>query len=171
MKELRFRAWDKNRKVMFEPSSISWKDGALWVCDSHGDNKLEYEMVNPDACLMQFTGLLDKNGKEIYEGDIIREGRVGDKIWGDCVITQECIGVVKYVTPHYDIERIQKGIAKDQKDEHEFSESRYDGVYEGWGDCEVIGNIHEYPDRWPFCGHRTRIGAWLHWFLHELWVH
>lgn len=72
MKEIKFRAWDKNQKWMFYPSSISWKDGKLWVCNSRGENRLEYELINPNAELMQYTGLKDKNGKEIYEGDIVK---------------------------------------------------------------------------------------------------
>ena len=76
MREIKFRAWDKELKEMFYPSSISWKNKIMWVCGSHGKNKLEYEIEKPRTELMQFTGLLDKNGKEIYEGDIvIKKGR------------------------------------------------------------------------------------------------
>ncbi len=56
MKEIKFRAWNKKAKVMtitpFGMTSQPKTD------DGH-------------AILMQFTGLLDKNGKEVYEGDIV----------------------------------------------------------------------------------------------------
>ena len=70
MRPIKFRAWDGRR--MFYPSSISWKDSAIWCCDVLGANK--YESVIEKAIIMQFTGLVNKNGKEIYEGDIVCEG-------------------------------------------------------------------------------------------------
>lgn len=72
-REIKFRAWDANENKMFEPSSISWKDGTIWACDAHGENKLEYELVNPNTMLMQYTGEPDETGKDIYEGDIVEE--------------------------------------------------------------------------------------------------
>ena len=70
-REIKFRAWDDKKKAMFQPSSISWSNGVLWVNDLHGENRLEYELNNPNAHLMQFTGFLDDKGKEIYFNDIV----------------------------------------------------------------------------------------------------
>lgn len=56
MREIKFRAWDGFQKKMFDIKSL----------------KLPHrEDLSPEVYLMQFTGLLDKNGKEIYEGDIL----------------------------------------------------------------------------------------------------
>lgn len=67
MRELKFRAWDKKREVWLHPSEFKM-DGlgeVVWTL---------LPCERDEIILMQFTGLKDKNGKEIYEGDILDSG-------------------------------------------------------------------------------------------------
>lgn len=71
MRELKFRIWDK-REQKFEASrdmALS-KNGDLYYIRSAGNELLEVD--NEYYIIQQYTGLKDKNNKEIYEGDILR---------------------------------------------------------------------------------------------------
>ena len=65
---IKFRAWDLTLKQMFEPDWLT-ADGTVYDSESY-DQPGQHSPCE----LMQFTGLLDGNGKEIYEGDFINCG-------------------------------------------------------------------------------------------------
>ncbi len=124
-KEIKFRAWDTDKKVMckvekllFGTAGISFDDGSgQWFGD-----------LFP---LMQFTGLKDKNGKEIYEGDIVKYTEHKD------YLLNSFTGEVQYFGIDLEIDGFNGGVCLNEIDElyHDFLSH-----------CEVIGNIYENPE-------------------------
>ncbi|MET3290589.1 UNVERIFIED_CONTAM: putative phage protein (TIGR01671 family) [Brevibacillus sp. OAP136] len=123
-RDIKFRALHKSGKMLFFNG-----DSPSFGSDQ-GERFASVEDVfyyhKEDFHLMQFTGLRDKNGKEIYEGDIVKGHRWSK---GMC---HRLIGKVDYVLNKY----VVNGIGK-----YEWAErDDIDGSY------EVIGNVYENPE-------------------------
>lgn len=113
MREIKFRAWDKLNKEMFNVEIIDFQEKKLY------EDTVSYRNFK-NIELMQYTGLKDKNGKEIYEGDIL-SNRNDEKLYK--VIFEDGSFRVEF-----------KG------DFEEYSFDLIDVVAQG---CEVVGNIYE----------------------------
>jgi uncharacterized phage protein (TIGR01671 family) len=116
MREIKFRAWDKTNKMWRQPGN------AFEISVISGAVQQNYRDTSADVELMQYTGLKDKNGVEIYEGDILK--------LNDMVFTFEWV------------EKYSLGFYCGWKIKHI---SGYNGS-PSMEDCEVIGNIHQNPE-------------------------
>ena len=114
---IKFRAWlKKEQKMDNEIDHISWLEDELYCI---GDG-ITYMVLSEDLVLMQSTGLKDKNGKEIFEGDIVKMAK-------DVYSKPTYYEVVRHRGGAYRLESKQHGCE----------------LWLRHTDCEVVGNIYE----------------------------
>lgn len=120
MRPIKFRAWDKKEKRFLSEKEMTEIGGFYYSYGVDPDPE-EFELV-------QFTGLLDRHGKEIWEGNILKVEYVGDEpdtYIGDVVFEDSCW---------------QMNVKKNKNHpEHQSPFSAGDHI-------EIIGNIYENPE-------------------------
>src|SRR5690554_5478046 len=125
-REIKFRAWHKFEKTMCEVGGIHFEIGLIELYDPDIDDDLE------KVVLMQFTGLTDKNGVEIYEGDYLVDRYKDDGKWEESLLeVQWCPKTLQWsVDASY---KQKRGFLMNLVDYFTFDE------------LEVRGNIFENP--------------------------
>jgi uncharacterized phage protein (TIGR01671 family) len=129
MREIKFRAWDEvNKKYWYLENNdfIIEGDGVSIFSEFSSDR------INKSWELEQFSGLLDKNGKEIYEGDIIKTE------WNGI----EQIAVIQFTRASFNA----KYICSSRPDFTHYTPGQ--GINALWWGSfsEVVGNVHENPE-------------------------
>lgn len=140
-REIKFRAWDTQEKEMITSGHLGAGSGAqliviefqggITLANAYGlmdgTNPTFNEPVTDRLKLMQYTGLKDKNGKEIYEGDIIKgcNGSINGHPWH--IGPRE----IKWLNNKAEFNVPLWGTLENQNSTHWF---------------EVIGNIYENPE-------------------------
>nr|DAT71057.1 MAG TPA: YopX protein [Caudoviricetes sp.] len=120
MRAIKFRAFLKDTNEMVKVGAMDWDEEGNLLCLNYPKGK-DYFGYEDDIALMQYTGFKDKDGREIYEGDII-----------------------KYRNNLYQVRWIFLGFYAHQINGRGFKE--LDEFVADTMDIEVVGNIYENPE-------------------------
>jgi uncharacterized phage protein (TIGR01671 family) len=139
-RQIKFRCWDGKRMTT---------SGIMFNC-STGCLEVPKTVNDPEMILMQYTGLKDKNGKEIYEGDIVQSMKDDwsfcdgwandDERWIPYNKKEKEVPKIVDVTDVVTMDRFPVYWLKNEDFGYEGEHLQTPEYF------EVIGNIHENPD-------------------------
>lgn len=117
----KFRVWMKSLKWMCDVTNISFDSKFVDICQQ-GDTERYTEMSVEfdEITLMQSTGLFDRNGKEIFEGDIVKMSKD-----------------VYFEPTYYEVVRHRGGAYRLESKQHGCE------LWLRHTDCEIAGNVYE----------------------------
>ena len=131
MRDIKFRAWDKVSKQMLNIGLVDLEDKIVYSAgdeqnsQSYRPEPLHHNFLNVERLVfMQYTGILDKNGNDIYEKDIVKNtqtNKVYKVVWNGSSAAFEL----------------------------EDKENQYMSLFfanEGFGRYKIIGNVYENPE-------------------------
>jgi len=132
-REIKFKIWDKITKRWLNANEYA-RIRINPIQDKYGNGFNLYDSFNlvDDIEIVEYTGLKDKNGKEIYEGDIVKVPAG----WGDGLLYNSFIGEIQYDAPNF---YVNQGININKTGK--WSNQEYK-----WEEIEIIGNIYENPE-------------------------
>ena len=139
---IKFRAWDKIRKKMVMVDSIHFPLGFVQWQEVAPGEKTNFQSKIENLELMQFTDLKDKNGKEIYEGDIVKylsfsehkEYKAEVYFRSGCFLVNKSglfLSLISMPQQEINLEMMNTRYYLDRQEEYL---------------CEIIGNIYENLD-------------------------
>lgn len=119
----KYRAWDRTRNQMnyrvmvgnCDTDDENWTCPIIWI-----EEKKDWLHFDDYECIMQSTGLFDKNGKEIFEGDVVKMSK-------DVYSEPTYYEIVRHYGGAYRLDSKQHGCE----------------LWLRHTDCEVVGNIYE----------------------------
>lgn len=119
-REIKFRAWDNEFKEMIHPEDR----GVVYI---ELDGYVRTGAIKGDFSLLQFIGITDRNGRRIYEGDIVKHINMADGNFIHQIIKKY---VVEFRHTSFQFVPIEGG----------------NYTIEPFINVEVIGNIYENPE-------------------------
>ena len=137
MRQHKYRAWDKKRKIMSKVGRFEILEPRALIAEIKNGG---HQISMSDIILLEFTGLKDKNGVEIYEGDVLKwtlpAGFINPLLQEELYNDTTTISQVIFVDGNYELHGIEEDEGWKTLLNGEIPRNEYG---------EVLGSIHANP--------------------------